>query len=91
MLCGSGVCFEVCVCEKYLEKQKVVFVALMDLQKAYDRVDRMAIWEVLRMYGVGGKSLSAIKSMYENIYRVVQVNRNYIKITESRSICNISA
>jgi hypothetical protein len=43
-----------CVCEKYLEKQKEVFVAFMDLEEAYDRVDRVAVWEVLGMYGAGG-------------------------------------
>jgi hypothetical protein len=36
-----------CVCEKYLEKQTEVFVAFMDLQKVYDRVDRHVMWEVL--------------------------------------------
>jgi hypothetical protein len=36
-----------CVCEKYLEKQKEVFVAFMDLEKAYDSVHMMAMWEVL--------------------------------------------
>jgi hypothetical protein len=48
-----------------LKKQKKVFVALMDLEEAYDRVDRIAMWEILMMYSVGGKILSAIKSMYE--------------------------
>jgi hypothetical protein len=42
-LCGSGVCFQVFVCEKYLEKQNDVFVAFIVLEKAYDRMDRMAI------------------------------------------------
>ncbi len=37
----------------------------MDLEKAYDRVDWLALWEVLRLYGVGGKLLSAIKSFFE--------------------------
>jgi hypothetical protein len=46
-------------------KQNEVFVAFMDLEKAYDRVDKLAMWEVLRIYGVGGKFPSAIKSMYE--------------------------
>jgi hypothetical protein len=36
----------------------------MDLEKAYGRVDRMAMWEVLRMYGDGGKILSAINTYY---------------------------
>jgi hypothetical protein len=52
------------VCENYLEKQKKVFVAFMDIEKAYDRVESMAMWEVLAMFGVGGKMLGAIKSTY---------------------------
>ena len=36
----------------------------IDLKKAYDRVNREALWQVLRMYDVGDKLLSAIKSMY---------------------------
>jgi hypothetical protein len=41
------------VCEKYLAKCKAVFWAFMDLEKAYDRVDRKALWEVMKVYGVG--------------------------------------
>ena len=33
-------------------------------KKVYNRVPREAFWEVLRMYDVGGKLLSGIKSMY---------------------------
>ena len=32
-----------CLSEKYLEKHKDVYVAFMDLEKAYDRVDREAL------------------------------------------------
>ena len=38
----------------------------MDLEKAYDRVNNEALWQVLRMYDVGGKLLNGIKSMYVN-------------------------
>jgi hypothetical protein len=64
-----------CVCEKYLERQKEVFVAFMGLEKAYDRVDRMAMWEVLGMYGVGGKILGVIKNMYEESTVCVRIGR----------------
>jgi hypothetical protein len=47
----------------------------MNLEKAYDRVDRMLMSEVLRMYGVGGKILSAIKSMYEESMVCVRIGR----------------
>ena len=43
--------------EKYLGKGKDVYFAFLDLEKAYDRVDRDAIWNVLRLYGIGGRLL----------------------------------
>ncbi len=47
----------------------------MDLEKAYDRVDWLALWEVLRIYGMGGKLLSAIKSFYEEASVCVKISR----------------
>ncbi len=47
----------------------------MDVEKAYDRVDWLALWEVLRIYGVGGKLLSAIKSFYEAASACVKIHR----------------
>ncbi len=54
------------IVEKYLGKGKDVFWAFMDLEKAYDRIDREALWKVLRLYGVGGRLLNAVKSFYVN-------------------------
>ena len=36
----------------------------MDLKKTYDRVNREAIWEVLRMYDLGGKMLNGMEYIY---------------------------
>ena len=47
--------------EKAREKICRVYVGFMDLEKAYERVNREALWQVLRMYGVGGKLLNGIK------------------------------
>ena len=38
------------ICDKYLGKGKDVYFALLDLEKAYDRVDRDAMWNVVRLY-----------------------------------------
>ncbi len=48
------------------EKDRKLFAAFMDLEKAYDRVDRKRLWDTLRMYGVGGKLFDGINSLYEN-------------------------
>ncbi len=36
-------------------EEAVCYFALLDLEKAYDRVDRKGLWDTLRVYGVGGK------------------------------------
>ena len=61
------------VCEKYLAKGRDSFWAFMDLEKAYDRVDRTALWSVLGFYGVGGKLLAAVQSFYRNSRACVRV------------------
>ncbi len=38
----------------------------MDLEKAYDRVDKEALWSVLKIYGVGGHSLKGIQAFYRD-------------------------
>ena len=39
-------------------RKNEVNVGFMDLEKAYDRVNREALWQVVRMYDVGGKLLN---------------------------------
>ena len=41
-----------------------MYMGFMDLEKAYDRVNREALCKVLRMYDVGDKLLNGIKSVY---------------------------
>ena len=48
-------------------------MGFINLEKAYDRVNREALWQVLRMYDVGGKLLNGIKSMYFNSLVYVRV------------------
>ena len=62
------------IIEKYLERGRKVYAAFMDLEKAYDRVDREGMWRVLRIYGVDGELLRAVKSMYEGARAAVRVD-----------------
>ncbi len=61
------------VCEKYLRKGKV-FWTFMDLEKAYDRVDREALWSVLQIHEIG-RLMRAVKSFYEGSKACVRVGR----------------
>ena len=54
------------VCEKYLRIGKVVFWAFLDLEKAYDTIDRRGMWQMLRVYGVLKK---IVESSAEILYR----------------------
>ena len=49
------------MCEKYLASGKVVFWAFVDLE-AYDKLDRQGMWQMQRVYRVGGKLLKAVQS-----------------------------
>ena len=61
------------MCEKYLGKSKDMHFAFFDLEKAYDRVDRDAMWNVLRLYGIGGRLLQGVKSLYVGSKACVRV------------------
>ncbi len=57
-----------------ISKRKKLYAAFMDLEKAYDRVNWLALWDVLKIYGVGAKLLSAIKSFYEKASACVKIS-----------------
>ena len=61
--------------EKFVDKNKSLYVAYIDLEKAYDRVDREAMWRVLGMYGINGQLLKAVQSLYEKSEACVRVCR----------------
>ena len=59
---------------KSLAQHKKVHVSFLDLQKAYDSVDRGILWSKLRKLGFGGKFLDSIISMYQGDYVTCQSN-----------------
>lgn len=61
--------------EKHLSIGKCLNVAYMALEKAYDRIDRNAMWRVLGMYGVYGRLLQGVKSFYTESEACVRVCR----------------
>jgi len=50
--------------EKSWEYAKDIYTYFVDLEKAYDRVPREEIWEMLREYGFDNRLLLAVKSLH---------------------------
>ena len=45
-----------CFGERTCGLNNEVYMAFMDLEKAYDKINRDALWQVLRVYGVEGSA-----------------------------------
>ena len=60
--------------EKYLVKNKELWMAFVDLEKAFDRVPREVVWWALRYLGVDEWIVSVIKAMYEDASTKVRMN-----------------
>jgi hypothetical protein len=58
--------------EKLIEKDLELYTAFIDLEKAYDRE---AMWQVLRVFGVSGILVDAIKKIYERSVACVRIGQ----------------
>ena len=63
-----------CLIRNQLSKSKSVFASFIDLEKAFDWVDRDLLFYRLLTYGITGKIYKAIKSLYNNTFSCVRVN-----------------
>uniref|UniRef100_A0A8C6K8L9 Reverse transcriptase domain-containing protein n=1 Tax=Nothobranchius furzeri TaxID=105023 RepID=A0A8C6K8L9_NOTFU len=50
-----------------------VYMCFVDLEKAFDRVPRGALWGVLREYGVPGPLIRAVRSLYDRCQSLVRI------------------
>ena len=57
-----------------MSKSKLVFANFIDLEKAFDWVDRDLLFYRLLTCGITGKIYKAIKSLYNNTLSCVRVN-----------------
>ena len=50
-----------------------MYLGFMDLEEAYNKVNKESLWQILRMYNVGGKLLNGVKSLHFNSLACVRV------------------
>jgi hypothetical protein len=65
--------------EKFLAKKKELWMAFVDLEKAFDRVPREVVWWALRQVGVDEWIVNVIKAMYEGATTAVKCNNGESK------------
>ncbi|CAG4964250.1 unnamed protein product [Parnassius apollo] len=58
------------------EKLQRIFCAFVDLEKAFDKVIRKKMWELLPEYGVDGRLLRAVQSLYYDCKACVRVGHD---------------
>ena len=63
--------------EKYLAKNKNLYFAFVDLEKAFDRVPRKVLWWAMRVVGIPEWIIAVVQSMYSGAKSQVRVNDSY--------------
>ena len=59
--------------EKFLAKDKTLYLAFVDLEKAFDRVPRAVLWWAMRKLGVPEILVKTVQAMYHNASARVRV------------------
>lgn len=60
------------VIEKSLPYNKEVYICFVDLEKAFDKVSRQKLWEVLERNSIPNSLINAIKSLYRKTENIVR-------------------
>jgi hypothetical protein len=63
-----------CLIDMYLCKKKRLFCAFIDYKKAFDSVDRIALWQKLLRHGIDGKFLVLVRNMYDQAKSCVKTS-----------------
>ncbi len=53
------------IVEMYLQKDRKLLNVFMNFQNPSDSTERKGLWDIIRIYGVGGRLLKRIRSFYK--------------------------
>lgn len=75
-------------CVKIPKKWNSFVCAITDLKKAYNKINRMAMWPVLQACEVGGKQLRVVQSFYKESWACVRMGREEREYFPSDDLSN---
>ena len=82
------------LCERAMEYDQDLHLVFVDQEKAFDRVNREKLWQVLEQYGVQGQLLDNIRAIYANSRSAVRTTSgisDWFPVTSGvRQGCNLS-
>ncbi len=73
------------IIKKMLAKEKKLYAAFLDLEKAYNRVDWEAMWDVLKVYG-GERGLVEWKHSTERPVHVSELEEKWVNVSKYRGV-----
>lgn len=65
------------------KKKRRLYCGFIDFKKAFDTVERFKLWQKLDMYGIRGKFLNVIRSMYDDKKSCIKTTRMLSDVFEN--------
>ena len=65
------------IVQNFLLKNRKLYIAFVDFKKAFDSMNRNALWAVLRKGGVEGKLYKAVRGIYDSVRACVRDKGSY--------------
>ena len=62
------------IMEKSREHNKPLFMCFVDIQKAYDSVNRELLWQICKHYGLAAKTVRMLQLLYKDTKAQVRIN-----------------
>lgn len=63
--------------ERALTSKKPLYVAFIDLEKAFDNVDRMGLWRLIHQRGGKGLLIDSLRALYQNTTTSLRLKGRY--------------
>lgn len=81
------------IAEESIRVNKPLYIAFVDLQKAFDNVNWQILMEILKDIGISHKDIKLIYNLYKNQFSIIDINKESERASIKKGVrqgCNIS-